>query len=66
MKHTGEGEYSGLGHVAADLAGLAPDPAALGHANRQHNILLALDRRLAGSPELLIVGARLRHFPPPC
>jgi hypothetical protein len=60
---TGESENPGLGHLTAQLAGLAPDPSALGHADRHHDLLLrSLDRGLACSPQLLVVCARFRHF----
>lgn len=64
MYRTGDGENPGFGHVAAELAGLAPDASALGHPHGQHNLLLALDGCLARPPQLHIVRARPRHASP--
>lgn len=70
MWFTGDGEDAGLGHVAGgELAGLAPDAAALGDAHRHHHrlpvLLLAQDPGLARPLQLHVVRARPRHGPRP-
>lgn len=65
-ERTGESKDPRLGHVTAELGGLAPDPSALGDADGHHDLLLsAFDGGLAGSPELFVVGAGLRHWRAP-
>ncbi|OMO99172.1 hypothetical protein COLO4_13469 [Corchorus olitorius] len=62
-RRTRESEDSRFSHVTAQFARFAPDPAAFNDANRQDDLLLgAFDCGLAGSPYLLIVRARFRHF----
>ncbi|GLT70047.1 hypothetical protein SLA2020_421480 [Shorea laevis] len=48
-----------LGHLMAQLDGLAPNPSALGHGDRHHDLLL---RSLTRSLQLLVVCARFCHF----
>jgi hypothetical protein len=59
---TGDGEDPGLGHVAgSELAGLAPDAAALGDAHAQHHrlpvLLFGADGGLAPALQLHVVRA---------